>query len=78
MSKDGVSEEPETGSVYWNNPDGIKIATYKWLPENEVKFLMYLVQGYCDCVHAYAKLVKAYTDAGGAVYTHDHMYHGEG
>ena len=76
MSKDGVSEEPETGSVYWNNPDGIKIATYKWLPQNEVKFLVYLVQGYCDHANAYKKLVKAYTDAGGAVYTHEHMYHG--
>ena len=33
-----MSEEPD----YWNNPDGVKIATYKWLPQNQVKFIVYL------------------------------------
>ena len=67
-----MSEEPE----YWVNPDGVEVATYKWLPQNEVKFLVYLVHGYGDHALDYTKLVKGYADAGGAVYSHDHMYHG--
>lgn len=71
-SGDGNLQEPE----YWNNPDGVKIATYKWIPQNEIKFLVYSVLGYADYAHAYPKLVQGYTDAGGAVFTHEHIYHG--
>ena len=29
---------------YWNNPEDIKIACYKWLPESQPKFILYLGQ----------------------------------
>lgn len=30
--------EPE----YWSNPDGVNIATYKWIPETRVDKIVYL------------------------------------
>ena len=27
---------------YWNNPEDVKIACYKWLPESQPKFILYL------------------------------------
>ena len=83
MSQDEILQEPE----YWNSQrgitfprtqNGVKIATYKWLPQDEIKFLVYLVHGYSDYAFGYSKLVKGYTNAGGAVYTHEHRYHGQG
>ena len=39
---------------------------------------LFQVHGYADYALAYPKLVKSWTDAGGAVYAHEHMYHGKG
>ena len=27
---------------YWRNPEDVKIACYKWLPESQPKFIVYL------------------------------------
>ena len=63
---------------YWTNPDGVKIACYKWLPDhNEPKFVVYIAHGYADYACAYYNVVERILSLGGAVYAHDHYGHGK-
>ena len=39
-------------SSFWKNPEGVELACYEWLPDSEIKFVVYLVHGSVHgCVH---------------------------
>lgn len=61
---------------YWSNPDGVNIATYKWVPARVDK-IVYLVHGYADYALAYEKVVNALNAINIAVYAHEHYAHGK-
>jgi len=57
---------------------GYDLATYEWIPERQVSFLVYLMHGYAEYNHRfYLPLIALFKSNGGAVFAHDHFGHGE-
>ena len=64
-------------TLFWKNPEGVKLACYEWLPPSEIKFVAYLAHGYTGSVHDLTKLIEFFNQLGGAVYMHEAFAHGK-
>ena len=56
--------------------DGTALHTNRWLPDGPPKAAVQLAHGMAEHSARYARLAAALTDAGYAVYAHDHRGHG--
>ena len=56
--------------------DGTALHTNRWLPDGPPKAAVQLAHGMAEHSARYARLASALTDAGYAVYAHDHRGHG--
>ncbi len=56
--------------------DGTVLHTNRWLPDGPPKAAVQLAHGMAEHSARYARLAAALTDAGYAVYAHDHRGHG--
>jgi alpha-beta hydrolase superfamily lysophospholipase len=56
--------------------DGLALFVYRWLPEGTPKALVQIAHGLVEHAGRYARLAKALTRAGYAVYAGDHRGHG--
>lgn len=57
--------------------DGLALFVRSWLPDGEAKGVVQLAHGMAEHSARYARFAQALTDAGYAVWTHDHRGHGE-
>lgn len=57
--------------------DGSPLFVRTWLPEGEAKGVVQLAHGMAEHSGRYERFARALTDAGYAVWTHDHRGHGE-
>ena len=69
-------------SSFWKNPEGVELACYEWIPNSEIKFVVYLVHGSVHgCVHGNVNdmenIIELINGLNGAVYTHEHFAHGK-
>ncbi|SDC06285.1 Lysophospholipase, alpha-beta hydrolase superfamily [Paenibacillus sp. UNCCL117] len=62
----------------FEDPDGIRIYVYRWLPDAgvPVKAVVQISHGLAETAARYAELAAKLTAAGYAVYAHDHRGHG--
>ena len=56
--------------------DGLALFVYRWLPEAAPKAVVQIAHGLVEHAGRYARLAKALTRAGYAVYAGDHRGHG--
>ena len=57
--------------------DGADIFVRRWLPDGEPRAAVQIAHGLAEHSARYARLAQALTDAGYAVYAHDHRGHGQ-
>jgi alpha-beta hydrolase superfamily lysophospholipase len=57
-------------------PDGVEIATYRWMPEGTPRGLVQILHGMAEHARRYDRFARALTAAGWAVVAHDHRGHG--
>ncbi|MCE1178292.1 MAG: alpha/beta hydrolase [Micrococcales bacterium] len=56
--------------------DGMRLAMRRWLPDGEPKAVVQVAHGMAEHSERYGRLAERLTDAGYAVYAHDHRGHG--
>lgn len=61
----------------FEDPEGVLISCYKWIPQGEVKAVLQIVHGMEEHAKRYDRFAKYLNDRGIAVYAHDHRGHGE-
>ena len=57
--------------------DGLALFVRTWLPDGEAKGVVQLAHGMAEHSARYERFAQALTDAGYAVWIHDHRGHGE-
>ncbi|NLI89793.1 MAG: alpha/beta hydrolase [Epulopiscium sp.] len=63
--------------INFTNEDGIKIAVYKWKPEEDIKGAVQIAHGMAEHAMRYEYFAKALTKEGYVVYANDHRGHGQ-
>jgi alpha-beta hydrolase superfamily lysophospholipase len=71
--KDGVVR---SSTFTLASTDGVSLFVYRWSPEAAPKAAVQIAHGLVEHAGRYARLAKALTDAGYAVYAGDHRGHG--
>lgn len=69
----------QSSTQYFSTDDHHKIFVYEWLPEAgvDIRGVVLIVHGMAEHAGRYVGTAKALTDAGYAVFAHDHRGHGK-